>query len=42
MVFAHVVPQKGLAHEHSAQELARVIRKLGSCEVFLRAMTSLL
>lgn len=35
MLFAHVVPRKGLSHEHSAKELELGTKKSGYCEVRL-------
>lgn len=36
MLFAHVVPRKGLAHEHGPQEPLQGLQKLGYHEVILR------
>lgn len=36
MLFGHVVPRKGLAHEHGARELARDLTNLEYHEVILK------
>jgi hypothetical protein len=36
MLFAHVVPRKGFAHEHGAAEMIRDIEKLGYSDVILK------
>lgn len=36
MLFAHVAPQKGLAHEHGSQELFKDLQKLGYHEVICK------
>ena len=36
MLFAHVVPRKGFAHEHGAEEMIKDIEKLGYSDVILK------
>ena len=36
MIFAHVVPKKGITHEHGAAEMTKDIAKLGYNEVILK------
>ena len=36
MVFAHVVPRKGMTHEHGAEEMLEDLKKLGYDEVILK------
>ena len=36
MLFAHVVPRKGLTHEHGAEDMIKDIKKLGYLEVILK------
>ena len=36
MIFAHVVPRKGFAHEHGAAEMIRDIEKLGYSDIILK------